>query len=425
MLVRALFILKTIIITLSIGENMKNKHLLLFTVLILFLSPVIVSGAWTPMTSGTTNNLWGVWGSSGSDVFAVGDNGTILHYNGSAWSSIENPLNGTNTTLRDVWGNSGNDVFVVGYNGIILHYNGSNWSSMSSGAGILFSVWGSSGSDVFAVGTSGTIVHYNGSNWSSMSSGATGFLFGVWGSSGSDVFITGTSGILHYDGSSWSSMSSGHSFLNAWGSSGSDVFAVGLSSVIPHYNGSSWSSMSSGTTELLYNVWGSCSSDVFIVGEHGTILHYNGSNWSSMSSVTTRHLNDVWGSSGSDVFAVGDNGTILHYAGASTVIELSSFTATPKAGKVLLQWSTESETDNAGFNIYRSTSENGQYIKINTSLIPSQGSSTQGASYEFTDTAVQNRKTYYYKLEDIDLNGTSTMHGSVSATPRLIYGIGK
>ena len=34
---------------------------------------------------------------------------------------------------------------------------------------------------------------------------------------------------------------------------------------------------------------------------------------------------------------------------------------------------------------------------------------------------VKNRKTYYYKLEDIDSSGTSTMHGPVSATPRLVY----
>ena len=38
---------------------------------------------------------------------------------------------------------------------------------------------------------------------------------------------------------------------------------------------------------------------------------------------------------------------------------------------------------------------------------------------------LQNRKTYYYKLEDIDINGTATMHGPVSATPRLIYGDGE
>jgi hypothetical protein len=109
----------------------------------------------------------------------------------------------------------------------------------------------------------------------------------------------------------------------------------------------------------------------------------------------------------------------------TTVIQLSSFTATPKAGRVIIEWNTESEINNAGFNIYRATSENGEYTKINDSLIPATGSSSQGASYEFTDTEVQNRKTYYYKLEDMDLNGKSTIHGPVSATPRLIFGIGK
>jgi len=107
----------------------------------------------------------------------------------------------------------------------------------------------------------------------------------------------------------------------------------------------------------------------------------------------------------------------------ATLIELASFTATPKAGKVILQWNTESETDNAGFNIYRFTSETEEYIKINDSLIPAQGSPTEGAVYEFVDNDVKNRKTYYYKLEDLDLNGTSTMHGPVSGTPRWLFGI--
>jgi hypothetical protein len=106
-----------------------------------------------------------------------------------------------------------------------------------------------------------------------------------------------------------------------------------------------------------------------------------------------------------------------------TFIELNSFTATPKAGKVILQWTTESEIDNAGFNLYRAESENGAYIKINAALIPAKGSSTQGASYEFIDNDVKNRKTYFYKMEDIDLNGTSTMHGPISATPRIIFGL--
>jgi hypothetical protein len=106
----------------------------------------------------------------------------------------------------------------------------------------------------------------------------------------------------------------------------------------------------------------------------------------------------------------------------ATIITLSSLAAIPKGGKVILQWSTESEIDNAGFNLYRAAAENGDYVKINAALIPAQGSATQGAAYEFIDTNIKNRKTYWYKLKDVDLNGTATVHGPVSAMPRLIYG---
>jgi hypothetical protein len=78
---------------------------------------------------------------------------------------------------------------------------------------------------------------------------------------------------------------------------------------------------------------------------------------------------------------------------------------------------------NAKFNLYRSESEKGQYIKINANLIPAQGSPTEGASYTCVDKNVKNRKKYYCKLEDIDLKGISTMHGPVNSTPRLIYKI--
>jgi hypothetical protein len=111
--------------------------------------------------------------------------------------------------------------------------------------------------------------------------------------------------------------------------------------------------------------------------------------------------------------------------GPQTLIELAYFTAIPGAKSVILTWGTEAETDNTGFNLYRAESEQGEYKQINTSLIPAKGSPVQGARYEFLDTMVKNRKTYYYKLEDIDLSDTSTMHGPISATPRWIYGLGK
>jgi hypothetical protein len=107
-----------------------------------------------------------------------------------------------------------------------------------------------------------------------------------------------------------------------------------------------------------------------------------------------------------------------------TLIELSSFTVTPTNKEILLEWLTSAEIDNTGFNIYRADGD-GEYAKINTTLIPAEGSPTEGASYKFIDKNVKNRKTYYYLLEDIDINGVATEHGPVSTTPRLLYWLRK
>ena len=109
------------------GDYMKHKILILS--IILFLLPVnIFSGEWTvqsPLPTG--NDLLGVWGSSSGDVFAVGRGGTILHFNGSIWSSMSS---GMTYDLCAVWGSSAQDVFTVGNDatgqGIIRHYNGNN-----------------------------------------------------------------------------------------------------------------------------------------------------------------------------------------------------------------------------------------------------------------------------------------------------------
>jgi len=107
-------------------------------------------------------------------------------------------------------------------------------------------------------------------------------------------------------------------------------------------------------------------------------------------------------------------------ASTPTLIELTSFTATSFDRLIVLEWVTASEIDNAGFNLYRAEGENGEYVKLNAALIPADGSPTQGAAYQFFDEDVQNRKVYFYKLEDIDLNGKSTLHGPVSAMPRRV-----
>ena len=110
--------------------------------------PISVPGpAWSAMDSGTEAVLWDVWGSSPTDVFAVGQGG-VFHYDGTGWSRMQT---GSVIFLAGVWGNSATDVFAVGgaftqeglYSGAIIHYNGRpdrsyfNLNKLSSRSGAL------------------------------------------------------------------------------------------------------------------------------------------------------------------------------------------------------------------------------------------------------------------------------------------------
>ena len=106
-----------------------------------------------------------------------------------------------------------------------------------------------------------------------------------------------------------------------------------------------------------------------------------------------------------------------------TSVTIASFNAQPDNDTVIIKWTCGDETDNMGFNIYRSETKDGAYSKINDTLIASKAGSGPGASYELVDDGVQNRTTYFYKLEDVNIYGVKTMHGPVSSTPRSIYGM--
>jgi len=106
-----------------------------------------------------------------------------------------------------------------------------------------------------------------------------------------------------------------------------------------------------------------------------------------------------------------------------TLVNLIFFDAEPGNKNITVVWKTASEIENAGFNLYRLETKQGEYLKINEQLISAKGSAVQGADYVFIDKNVKNGRTYYYKLEDIDNAGKRTIHGPVKATSRLFYRI--
>jgi hypothetical protein len=106
----------------------------------------------------------------------------------------------------------------------------------------------------------------------------------------------------------------------------------------------------------------------------------------------------------------------LTFTGSGDVtlpVQLSSFSGIAQEGAVKLQWSTQSEIDNLGFNIYRRLQDEKIFQKINNSLIEGAGTSSQKQNYDFMDTHISQAGTYEYKLEQKDINGRSEWHGPI------------
>jgi hypothetical protein len=278
---------------------------------------------WTQMDSGysgANEDIWGVWGTASNDVYAASRMG-VLKYDGIDWSLMSGSEVGD---YRDIWGSSSTDIYAVGLQGKIVHYDGS-WTEMFSGAGAghyINGVWGTAGNDIIAVGKYGMIVHYDGNDWLPMRGGAAPeFLLGVWGSSSNDIYAVGSyNNILHYDGTCWAGTSSGttnRQLNDVWGSSSSDVFVVGLDGLILHYNGIGWTEMDSGTSGSLFAVWGASSTDVHAIGSEGTMLHYDGVDWTNIAPGGGAVMHGLWGSSSNNVYAAGAAGRIYHYDGGS------------------------------------------------------------------------------------------------------------
>lgn len=98
-------------------------------------------------------------------------------------------------------------------------------------------------------------------------------------------------------------------------------------------------------------------------------------------------------------------------------VTISSFTAEAGNGEVTVRWETASEINSAGFSLYRSTDQSGDYQRI-VEFIPAQGDQLIGWSYEYKDVNLTNGITYYYRLEEIDQNNQRTFYPEiVSATP--------
>jgi hypothetical protein len=103
--------------------------------------------------------------------------------------------------------------------------------------------------------------------------------------------------------------------------------------------------------------------------------------------------------------------------GGSLPVELSAFTARVVNNAPVLEWITESEKDSWGFYILRSTEHDGDFRRVNAEMIKGAGTTTMRTHYSYTDRyELELGETYYYQLEQLDVNGARTLYGPIELT---------
>jgi hypothetical protein len=164
-----------------------------------------------PMPSATMPIVHALYVAADNAAWAVGDQGTIVHYDGKAWSFVSGwSPSPTNGPFRSVFGRSATDIWAAGSN-LTVHFDGNAWTAVDDPVaklvdhvcpGVGNEIWGSSYNGV---------VHYDGSTWQLLPWPAdwppTGdnTTLSQCATSGKHAYFTSTQGfVVHWDGATLS-----------------------------------------------------------------------------------------------------------------------------------------------------------------------------------------------------------------------------
>jgi hypothetical protein len=175
----------------------------------------LTDGAWNTVDTGSPGDLWWVFGAEGT-VFAGGAGGRILvSDDGESFSEMTTPS--TTPIVFGIWGCSADDVWAVGGNqggamgGFAWHLEGDEWVQPDdfpadiAGSDAVWKVTGAACDDVWMVGTNGLAIHWNGDAFDEPLRIAGESLF----TDASDGELTvavggfGTGAIYEHDGADW------------------------------------------------------------------------------------------------------------------------------------------------------------------------------------------------------------------------------
>lgn len=161
-------------------------------------------------------SLRAIWGSSATDIWAGGDLGELLHYDGTSWLTV--PSN-TTQSIVSLWGTAPDDMWAVSrsnideddlpsYDSTILHYDGRSWAPVwygTNGHSERTRISGSGPTDIWVDGA--PAMHYDGAKWTPVPQPSPNADCHIWVWADADVWmgctIKGGLTMAHFDGSSW------------------------------------------------------------------------------------------------------------------------------------------------------------------------------------------------------------------------------
>ena len=140
-----------------------------------------------------------------------------------------------------------------------------------------------------------------------------------------------------------------------------------------------------------------------------------------LASDTALAFDDAHSYYGSD----NDIGTPGYRLGDPLPVSLSKFRPErmKDTGEIVVRWITESELNNAGFNILRSEKRNSEFTKVHYQA--GQGTTSERTVYEWKDKTAKPNVVYYYQIQDVSLDGDVTtlrvthLRGNVTAAGKL------
>jgi hypothetical protein len=244
-----------------------------------------VEGVWyLDAPTNTTAELRGLWGTSATNLVAVGTGGTILRRqladSAITWLPDASP---TRVDLNGVWGASAADLYAIGDGGMVLHFDGSSWALAQelSPAVSLRAIWGDAMSGRLWVGGDGGVIFRRDpdTSWSREITNVPAPLFAIAGDASGQRYAAGDAGVLLTSAGDgvWhplDGVGSGQAnTLRAACALGDDIFIAGDFGMVLHRTPSGWKAERTQSQSDFYALTGSGPEDVYAAGEGGVILH--------------------------------------------------------------------------------------------------------------------------------------------------------